>query len=155
MHEGHKSRNEQSSYEIDQDRVTRDVAYIASKLPGDDGACSCGGAYHAEHGSFKHDTHRAMGHGDEQTAYADKKTGLQQQDPEMPASQAQIAGIDAAERQIEHRENEDRLDNADTLSHDAMERSRNGQTDVDKITEHAKQNGENQRPFLQKTDEFH
>ena len=143
VYEGDQHRYQDRVGYIDQDGIGGDIAHIAAQFAGDHRRCRGRGAYQAQHGSLQHHSQAAVGQNDKHYAYGREEAALYKNKPQMPWSESQMPGIDAAEGEQEHCENKQRLEYAHRMVGKAVGELQSWNGGIDKIAGHACQHGYN------------
>lgn len=155
VYKRNQGRNQQSRGQIDQYGVSGDMGHIAPQFFGDDRSCCGRGANQAEHGPFKHHPHAVLGNQHENDGQHTEKSGLKQQQPEMPAAQTEFFGIYLAEREKQHGKDEQGLHDFYGFTNYGMCRLQKGYAYIKQISRYTRQYGDYKGPVFQESDNFH
>ena len=148
MHVRHQGRHNERDGQIDENRIGGQMRRITASLLGDDRAGRGRGADDAYHDAFNDHAHPAVRHQHQHGRQDREDADLEQQQQAVPRAQPQLLRIDLAERQEQHREYQQRLQQPDRLAGQRMRRLEKRDVHINEIARDTGQHREYQHPIL-------
>ena len=145
-----QKRHQNGDYDVDDYGICHHPGHIASKLTGHHGAGSGRGANHTKHRGFKAKAERKLRAECKKQGKGDKRQALDQKQRQHPFMGLHSRGLNLAETQKEHQEEQHRLDCSHSFQEHRTRKMEGGQSPVCKIQPGSAYHTDNQGPIPQK-----
>jgi len=155
MNHGQCQRNDDGRNHIDNDGIANQRLRISAKFASDYG-CSCGSrSNHTNHSSFEHYAKLCVRKQNERYTQQTKNTHLNQQQPQVHATWAQITRIDFAKGNKEHQKDQGGLDNGDEFVDKWFGWCQEGDVYINKVADNTCKHRKWECPVFDKSYQFH